>query len=142
MVKVKERDRFGHCVRCHKLMMREVAINGEVKLVPTAENDRLTFLLDNGSQMGVAICRSCKHDVTEADFEYIMQAVIDGWDWETTQLVNDKDNIKWDEAKKKEYMDVHRQLNIVVKSEGLSVQEKNKRLKEFRDKKVKPRGNE
>lgn len=132
MAKSLDRDKFGYCVKCHKHLLREVVIANEVKVVPTADADREVLLMNDGSQMGISICRSCKYDITDDDFEYIMDAVVKGWDWETDQLVADPLKVMWDKEKKDKHMAQQRKLGIVSKSENLSKSEREKRLDKFK----------
>lgn len=134
MVNSLDRDKFGHCVRCHKYLIREVIDRGKVIKAPTSDSDSEVFFLNNYTNMRVSICSKCKQNLKEEDFEYIMDAIIKGWDWETTQLVNDSKKELWNENKKKSYMDKHRLIKIVSLSNGLNNKVKINKLNKFNSK--------
>lgn len=129
MARAVDRDKFGHCVKCHKYMLREVIDRGKVVVVPTADSDHEKFFLNDGSNMRVSMCRKCKQELTEDDFDYVIDAVINGWEWETTQLVNDPKKELWDKEKKDKYMKRYSKLKIIGKTKHMSKSEKNKKEK-------------
>lgn len=128
-------DRFGHCVVCHKAMIITQIIDEKEQVRFTPDYDTTQFLLDNGSMMKVAICKSCKNDVTENDYNIIMEAVINGWDLETRYLVKDPKKSLWDEARRKKYMDEYSKRKIIFYAEGKPKDVVDKKLKEYKKEK-------
>lgn len=95
-------DKAGFCVRCHDPVAE---FNGSradgsmiiTKLLPTLR--MATVLLDDGSQMRVAMCDRCYETFTPEHSAEIMESVINGWQWELDNLLT-----HWDESFKKAYM--------------------------------------
>lgn len=125
-------DCFGHCVKCHKNMLIEQVVDGELIQRFTPDYSEEEFLLDNGSRMRVVICKDCQKSLTENDYNKIMQCVINGW---KKEIENNPD--KWDRDKKKKYQDDYFILKIVTKSQYKTEDELKLILKQHKDKKVK-----
>ena len=132
-----DRDKFGHCVKCHDYLLREVIDRGKVVLARTVDFDTEMLLLDDTSQMRVTICKKCKEELKDEDFPELMESVVAGWEWETDQLVADENKPQWTAVEKKEYMDRHRSLGVVTRPQGISKTEIGKRVKKFKKDKVK-----
>ena len=64
------------------------------------------FELSNGSRMPVAIDVSMLGNIVEANFEKIMQHVIDGWKWEISRK-------RWTPEQIKNYEDKFYNLKII-----------------------------
>lgn len=135
MGKPVERDQWGHCIKCHGYLLRDVISKGEVVTVFSPLADEEFLLLNDGSQMKISICKPCKEALTEKDYPRLMEAAIKGWDWETDYLVRTDSYVDWDKKKKKTYMAKQRKLKIVTQTKGLSKTEITKRVKKFKSKK-------
>lgn len=125
-------DCFGHCVKCHKNMLVEQVVNGELIQRFTPDYSEEEFLLDNGSKMRVAICKTCQGNLTETDNDSIMQCVINGW---KKEIENNPD--KWSKDRSKKYQDDYFSLKILVKSQYKTEDELKLILKQHKDKKIK-----
>lgn len=125
-------DCLGHCVKCHKNMLVEQVVSGELIQRFTPDYSEEEFLLDNGSKMRVAICKVCQSNLTEIDNDSIMQCVINGW---KKEIENNPD--KWDKDKSKKYQDDYFSLKIIAKSQYKTEDELKLILKQHKDKKVK-----
>jgi len=136
MVKAIDRDKFGCCIKCHKYLLREVIDRGRVVMAPTPDADSEMLLLNDGSRMRVSMCRECKQGLKDSDLPYLMDAALQGWEWETDQLVEDPNNPEWDEVKKKKHMDHQRKLKAITRPSGLSKIEISKRVKKFKKKRA------
>lgn len=121
-------DLFGHCVMCHKNLLTEQVIGMKVQQRFTPDKDRIRVLLDDGSQMGVTICRQCKETYTEEDNKDIMKSVVKGWKMETEQVPH------WSKEKKEKHMEVYSKKKIVIRSDGLDKNTLNKKLKKYKEK--------
>lgn len=104
---VLPRPETGACVMCGVFL---------VELYETAKRDirqrrkdDLTFrrfLLSDGSQMSTLFCGVCSVEVKQSDFERVMQAIRDGWEYEITELNG------WNEAQQQHYRDRFYSLTI------------------------------
>jgi hypothetical protein len=111
MSKTMDWDKFGHCVMCHKNMLVKQIVGQKEIMRFTPEYTEGEFLLDDGSKMNVALCKSCKENMTEKDEEKIMDCVIRGWEQEIKEC-------DWTPEKQKDYMDRYSKLKIVCNSEN------------------------
>ena len=127
-------DTYGHCVLCHTNMIYEQVIDSKVQQRFHTDYGEITYLLDDGSNMRVAVCKKCQA-IMEDDIEekgYIMDCVKEGWKAETRKLVEDKNKTDWDEKRRKKYLDRYNKLNIVIKSDNVAKDVLNRRLKDHR----------
>lgn len=124
----KRIDQFGYCVKCGKNMVVEKVIEGKVKISFTIDYDNEKFLLNDGSQMRVAICKTCKAILTKDDEKEIMETVIAGWQKEVDGLKN------WSAEKKKQHMDTYSKKKIITKVGNKNIYKLQKELKEHNDK--------
>ena len=124
-------DKYGHCVKCHKFMIVEEVIEGKVQTRFSPQYDESYYLLDDGSQMKVAICKKCKSTVTKFDNDYIMNCVIAGW------LLEVKAMKKWDDFKKRDHMAKYSKKRIVCRADNVPDDLLRKELKKFKAKKDK-----
>lgn len=96
--KTERIDRFGHCCYCSAYLLTKRVVDGKVVDMFTPQYDQTTFLLDNGSQMQITICKKCKSSVDlkcpEVHTE-IMEAVMKGWELENKALVADETKPDW-----------------------------------------------
>ena len=88
-------DVFGHCIRCSKKMIEEKVIDGRVQTVFTAEKGEIAYLLDDGSQMRVSMCKKCIEELDGSEYDQVMNAVKKGWQHELETYS------KWTENRKK-----------------------------------------
>lgn len=122
MINTDNIDRFGHCVVCHKNLLVKRIVDGVVVDMFSPLFDETNFILNNGSEMKVTICKKCKenNDLTQEDtHKMIMDAVYKGWELETKMLVNDEKAIEWDEEYAKKYLNKMRSLDIDCHSENM-----------------------
>lgn len=115
-------DRFGHCCLCHMNLLTKRVVDGKVidMFLPTYSDTM--FLLDNGSQMQVTICKKCKEktDLNDTVVHFnIMEAVTKGWKLETAMLVADEKHPEFTAEKGEKYMKKMRTLNIECHSENM-----------------------
>ena len=92
------------------------------------------YLLDDGSRMRVCICRECKKTKDLSDDkikDYIMEAVVNGWELELRDLVADKSKPNWTPEKVKSHMDVYRNKKILLNSESVDKHTVENRIKEI-----------
>lgn len=136
-------DKFGHCVVCHKNLLTKRVVDGKVIDMFLPFYDDTMFLLDNGSQMQVTICKHCKADKDLSDPKVhrdIMDAVMKGWELETKMLVADEKQPQWTEEHGKNYLETMGKLNIHCNSEKLDrylLQQKVVELKNLKVEEVK-----
>lgn len=108
-------DKFGHCVVCHQNLLTKRVVDGKLVDMFLPTYDETFFLLNNGSQMQVTICKTCKSstDLFNKDVHNnIMAAVQKGWQLETKMLVADEKLSEWTLEKGKEYLDTMSKLSI------------------------------
>lgn len=118
-------DCLGHCVKCHKNLIKSHFYDNKWHEGLSPEYDTTEFFLNNSTRMRVAICKSCKTNLSDSDYKAIMVSVKKGWEKEL-------ETVNWNKDKKDKYMDKYNKLNIVAKSENLSDIELDKKI----DKKV------
>lgn len=99
-------DKYGHCVACHDTLIVKSVIDNKEQERALPNLDHLDFKLNDNSQMRVCICRTCKAQLEESDYDTIMDCVYKGWEYEVKRL-------DWTEEKKKEYLDRYKQKQIV-----------------------------
>lgn len=122
-------DKFGYCVFCHKYLMEEKVMEGEVQLVFTKDRKETVFMLDDGSQMRVCICKGCKENLKESDHNVIMQSVVKGWEKEVESLVH------WTEDQRIDHMVKYSKKKILFKSEGMKEKEAKEKFKKVKKEK-------
>lgn len=114
-------DRFGHCVICHNNLLTKRVVDGKVVDMFMPIYDETIFLLNNGSQMQVTICKNCKESTDLNDsviHEQIMEAVQKGWQLET-RIKMDQDDPEWSKEKRDKYIEHMSKLDIDCHSENL-----------------------
>lgn len=129
-------DRYGHCVTCHKNLIIERAVDGKVIPMFTPEHDETEFLLTDGSKMRACICKPCKENVdldSDKVKNYVMEAVINGWQLEVDSLVNDEKRFDWNKERGELHMDKYSKLKIDCHSEKLAKHVVEERKKELID---------
>lgn len=115
-------DKFGHCCVCHKNLLTKRVVDGHVIDMFLPEYDDTVFLLNNGSQMQITICKNCKEisDLSDEKLhQNIMEACMKGWELETKMLVADEKQPDWTEEHGEKYLDKMSQLSINCNSENL-----------------------
>jgi len=125
-------DCFGHCIKCHKNMYIEQIIDCKPTWRFNGEYTEQKFLLSNGSNMRVPMCKTCKNTLTDEDSKEIMACVIRGWEKESDELVKNKDKKNWDKKKRDKYMEEYSKLKIVGSSENIDKDVLKKKLKKFK----------
>ncbi len=136
---VDDIDKFGHCCVCHKNLMVKRVVDGKVADMFTPFYDETVFLLNNGSQMQVTICKTCKsaNDLSDRKVHNnIMAAVMKGWELETDLLVKDESNPEWTKEKGEQYLDNMRKLSINCNSANLDKYTLQNKIIEIRNLKV------
>ena len=130
-------DKYGHCVVCGINLIIEEVIDGKVQTRFLPQKDSKRFLLSDGSQMRVCICKKCKQ--IEGNEDDIMQAVFNGWKVESDKLVEDTDKPQWTNKKRNEYLDRMAKLKIISNAEGKDLyilRNEFKRYRNIKDKKT------
>lgn len=115
-------DRFGHCICCGENLLTKRVVDGRVVDMFKPTYDHTFFLLDNGSQMQVTICKMCKEstDLSNPKIqEEIMEACLKGWELEQRLLVEDERFPEWTAVEAEKYMKEKAFLNIDCHSENL-----------------------
>ena len=139
MVNTDNIDRFGHCVICHNNLLVKRIVDGVVVDMFSPLFDETKFILNNGSEMKVTICRKCKDTVDLNDYNTrnnIMAAVYKGWELEANMLVKDDKAIEWDEKFAHNYLNKMKELDIDCHSENMEKYSIQKRQMEILNKKV------
>jgi len=128
--KVERIDKFGHCCYCSAYLLTKRVVDGKVVDMFTPNYDQTTFLLDNGSQMQITLCKKCKSsiDLNSAEVHTdIMNAVMKGWELESNALVADETKPEWTAEVGEKYLSDMGKLAIDCNSENLDryvIQEK------------------
>jgi hypothetical protein len=93
-MKIENIDKFGHCVICHRNLIKNVVINGKVEGVFDSDKDEAFLKLNINSLMPICICKPCKASVDLTDtatHERIMEAVQEGWKLEMHMMRDNPD---------------------------------------------------
>lgn len=108
-------------------MLTEQVVDGRViqRFIPEYTEEE--FLLDNGSRMRVAMCKSCQINLSDKDYNDIMQCVIKGWGKEL-------ENNTWSKERKEQYHNDYYKLKIIMKSQHKTNDELKKELEDFKKK--------
>lgn len=112
-------DKFGHCVICHKNLLTKRVVDGKVVDMLTPIYSDTMFLLNNGSQLPVTICKVCKAITDLKDpvvFVQVMAAVNKGWELEGKLKV---ETGEIDEEKRQRIFDSVKNLSIDCHSENM-----------------------
>lgn len=121
-------DKFGHCVKCHKCMLIEQAIDSKVQKRFTQDYSELELFLSDGSKMRVAICVDCRQSLRDENLPEIMETVYRGWEKEL-------ESSGWGVEKKDKYLKRYNGLRVVCKTDNLPNDVLESKLKEHKDKK-------
>jgi len=121
-------DVFGQCIMCGTSLIEERVIDGKVVTVFKANRTETTYLLSDGSQMKVAMCKKCKESLDGTESAYVMKAVVRGWQHELETYSD------WKQEQKDKYMGVYGKKKIVVRSDN---KQKDVLTKHFNEYKVK-----
>ena len=116
-------DKYGHCVLCHKNMIIERVVDYKVVNMFSPEYEQTEFLLDDGSRMKVAVCKTCKRDTDFSGIETqenIMKAVVAGWELEVKGLIADEKRPEWTEESGRKYLDKYGSKKILYHSENMT----------------------
>ena len=124
-------DKFGHCAKCHLKMIEEkvvVGIDGkpEVQILFLSMYDEETIMLDNGTQMRIAMCKDCKEKFSDKDFGNVMETVIKGWKKEIEARPN------WTPERIKDQEDNFFNLKIVCKRKDRLLKSNKKLVKKMK----------
>lgn len=142
-------DQIGHCVKCHKNLIRTVIVNidttgtaeliskpGEKKAyrvkMPSPLYDLNNFALSDGSIMTCCICKPCKAALSPADFADIYQAVFNGWQAEMAFMENNPTFYPdYSYQKAKDHLVIQVEKSILFNAHGLPEHEIKKKFKEL-----------
>ncbi len=118
MYKIPNRDVFGYCVNCGKKMVGHKVVGGIYTVCLSNEHTNVTYLLNDGSQMRVGMCKTCAKSLTgdEKERKHIMKRVYRGWQHEVETYA------EWEkkpEKVKKEFLEKYGQKRIVTQSDGV-----------------------
>lgn len=124
-------DKFGHCVICHNNLIIKRIIDGKEQEVFMPIHGQTTFLLKNGSQMEVCMCKPCQQ-ATQLDdpivHEAIMQSVHKGWKLETNMLI---EKGEWSQEHGEKYLSHMKNYKIDSHIQNLSTSWVQNRIKEL-----------
>jgi hypothetical protein len=123
-------DLHGHCVKCHEDMSIVEIIDGKPERRLTGKYMEEEYLLNDGSNMRVAICKDCQGKLKDDEEERIsiMTCVYTGWEHEL------KNYSHWSNEKKVNHLKVYKKKAIVTRTRGLGKDLLQKRLKKFNNK--------
>lgn len=130
---MKNIDRYGHCVNCHRNLITEKVVDGKVINIFSPDKDETEFLIDDGSRMRVCICKQCKGSIDLSNEEKqseIMEAVVNGWQLEIDTMISESRK-GWDKDKGKSYMKNYSNKKIIVHTDNLTEQVVSKKRKEI-----------
>lgn len=127
-------DLYGHCVSCHENLMMEQAIGGKLIKRFKPKQTFTSFVMSDGSNMKVMICKKCLKSLDEKKEKEIMECVVKGWEYETNILVADQTS-GWNQERKDRYMDKYSKLEIAFHDKNFPNDVKEIKLQEFKDKK-------
>lgn len=128
-------DTYGHCILCHENMIYDQVIDSKVEKRFSPLYDEVTYLLDDGSSMRVAICKKCqpKMEDTGKEKKYIMDCVKEGWKVETSKLVADESKPDWTVEKRANYLSRYMNRHLVMKADGVAKDVLKKKLNKFKE---------
>lgn len=116
-MKIENIDKFGHCVFCHRNLIKNVVVNGKVEGVFDADKDEAYMKLNNGSLMPICICKPCKNDVNLDNpivQTKIMDAVQEGWKLEMHMMRDNPDKFPDWTPEKHEKLQKHYDILSIV----------------------------
>lgn len=93
-MKVDNIDKFGHCILCHRNLLKNVALSGKIEPCFDPDKDEAWLKLNTGSMMSISVCKKCK---SNTDFESIdnkkkvLEAVNNGWELEMDLMLKNKE---------------------------------------------------
>lgn len=93
---------------------------------------RAVIILSDNSSMGVSLCKDC-YDLKPSDMQALMESEINGWEHEVSNYLKDK----WDENRKKNYMDRVSKLFIINRADKPIPEDKLSSIKKPRLEKLK-----
>lgn len=120
--KVERIDKFGHCCYCSEYLLVKCIVDGKVIEMFKPTYDDTMFLLNDGSQMQITICKKCKESIdleNENIHSEIMDAVYKGWELETAKLVNDENYPNYTEDIRTKDLSIMLSKTINCNSENL-----------------------
>lgn len=85
MSKAQNIDKFGHCILCHKCLLKNVVINGKQEALFDANKDEVWVQLNNGALMSISVCKPCKSQTDfndDATKTQVLRSVQLGWQLE------------------------------------------------------------
>lgn len=124
-------DKYGFCVLCHSNLITKRVVDGKVIEMFLPIHSQTKFLLDNGSQMDVCMCKPCQQSNDLQDpliHKNIMEAVYKGWQLETKLLVESK---VWEQEHGDKYLEIMKKHSIDCHSEHLATNALQNRIKEL-----------
>ncbi len=127
-------DTRGCCAGCHRQVIEEKVVDGEVIVRLMSCYDEVQFTLNDDSKMRVAVCKDCKKELTDKHSPTLMKTIYNGWKAEVDKLVKDG---KWDEKKKKDYLKRYKKKSILFRSEGMGDHDIENKIKQLKKKKEK-----
>lgn len=134
--KVERIDRFGHCCYCSDYLLTKRVVDGKVTDMFLPTYDQTVFLLDNGSQMQITLCKKCKSTLELNDAQVhadIMSAVFKGWELESNALVADETKPEWTKEVGEKYLKDMSELSIHCNSETLDAYKIQEKVIELRN---------
>ena len=116
-MKIKNIDKFGHCVICHKNLIRNIVIGGKVVGTWHPHKDEAYMISNIGALIPISICKPCKKTVVLDDsnvHENIMEAIKNGWELEIDHMKKHPEMFSdFTLEKEQELRDMYAGLSIV-----------------------------
>jgi len=111
--KIPECDTFGYCVKCGKKMIGHAVIDGVYKIKLSGDYTDVSYKLNDGSSMRVAMCKGCSDNLTgdKEEHDLIMRKVWRGWQNEVQTFSH------WPEQKKIDYLNQYSTRRIVIRDD-------------------------
>lgn len=123
----KDIDRYAHCINCHRNLLRIQVVDQREQVLLSPEHNEELFQLNDGSQMRVCLCLSCKPTLNLNDskiHEEIMNKVFEGWKAEVELLVNDPKKEKWTKESGLAYLNEYKKKAILGHSDAISIEQR------------------
>lgn len=115
-MKIDNIDKFGNCCTCHRNLVINKVIGGEIQGTWHPDKDDVYMKLNQGSLMPIAICKPCKNSLDLTDsivHTQIMEAVHNGWMLEIDYMKQNPDKFKdFTPEKEKSLKDMYSELSI------------------------------
>lgn len=110
-------DKFGNCIYCHRQLVMNKVVGGQVETVLHPDASDSFFRLNTGSILVVPICKPCKSTVNLEDpdvHKKILEEVNHGWELEIHHMRSNKHKFpEFNEKKESDVRSLYSGLSIV-----------------------------